>query len=92
MTLLCSSSTSQTRSLQEREIELRSQIKILDKEGAAHKREIKARDNAIEEKEKVSHLKQSLCVLIQLFVLNFVRAHLCFAILKVPNFSHNNVQ
>ena len=49
------SSFIQTRSLQDKEIELRSQIKALDKEGAAHVREIKTRDTTIEDKEKVSN-------------------------------------
>ena len=41
------------RSLQEKEQDLHSQIKMLEKEVSAHKKEIKTRDLAINEKEKV---------------------------------------
>lgn len=42
------------RALQEKETELHGQIKMLEKEVSAHKKEVKSRDAAIGEKEKVS--------------------------------------
>lgn len=41
------------RALQEKETDLHGQIKMLEKEVSAHKKEVKSRDAAIGEKEKV---------------------------------------